>query len=47
MSLVKAGVRLRGLNVGTVRPPLVEPAPEHLEELSGLIKSGLALVGAA
>jgi len=47
VSLVKAGVRLRGLNVGTVRPPLVEPAPEHLEELSGLIKSGLALVGAA
>jgi 5-dehydro-4-deoxyglucarate dehydratase len=46
VSLVKAGVRLRGLDVGPVRPPLVEPTPEHLEELSRLVKSGLELVGA-
>lgn len=45
VSLVKAGVRLRGLDVGEVRPPLGEPAPEHLAELRGLIARGLALVG--
>lgn len=47
VSLVKAGVRLRGLPVGPVRPPLAEPSPEHLEELKALLTSGLALVGAA
>ncbi|MBC6458223.1 5-dehydro-4-deoxyglucarate dehydratase [Actinomadura sp. HBU206391] len=45
VSLVKAAVRLRGLEVGPVRPPLVDPAPEHVEELSRLIKVGLSLVG--
>lgn len=45
VSLVKAGVRHRGLDVGGVRPPLVDPSAEHVEELAGLIKSGLALVG--
>ncbi|MGW9172999.1 5-dehydro-4-deoxyglucarate dehydratase [Streptomyces decoyicus] len=44
VSLVKAGVRLRGLEVGEVRPPLSEPAPAHVEELAGLIEHGLALV---
>ncbi|MDP9846356.1 5-dehydro-4-deoxyglucarate dehydratase [Streptosporangium lutulentum] len=44
ISLVKAGVRHRGLDVGGVRPPLVDPSPEHLEELVRLIKSGLTLV---
>jgi 5-dehydro-4-deoxyglucarate dehydratase len=44
VSLVKAGVRLRGLDVGAVRPPLVPVAPEHEAELEALIKSGLALV---
>jgi 5-dehydro-4-deoxyglucarate dehydratase len=43
VALVKAGVRLRGLDVGTVRPPLVEVSDEHLEELDALIRSGLAL----
>lgn len=46
VSLVKAGVRLRGPDVGTVRPPLVEPSGEHLAELDRLIKTGLAIVGA-
>ncbi|MDT9681375.1 5-dehydro-4-deoxyglucarate dehydratase [Streptomyces sp. TRM76323] len=46
VSLVKAGVRLRGLDVGEVRPPLTEPAPAHVEELAELIDRGLALVGA-
>jgi 5-dehydro-4-deoxyglucarate dehydratase len=44
VSLVKAGVRLRGLDVGEVRPPLSEPAPGHLDELAQLIERGLALV---
>lgn len=43
VALVKAGVRLRGLDVGTVRPPLVEVTDEHLEELEALIKTGLEL----
>ncbi|WP_030670770.1 5-dehydro-4-deoxyglucarate dehydratase [Streptomyces rimosus] len=46
VSLVKAGVRLRGTDVGEVRAPLSEPAPEHVEALAGLIERGLALVGA-
>ncbi|GAA2081637.1 5-dehydro-4-deoxyglucarate dehydratase [Streptomyces albiaxialis] len=47
VSLVKAGVRLRGLDVGEVRPPLAEPAPEHVKELGDLLERGLALVGSA
>ncbi len=45
VSLVKAGVRLRGLDVGEVRPPLSEPAPAHVKELAELIERGLALLG--
>jgi 5-dehydro-4-deoxyglucarate dehydratase len=45
VSLVKAAVRLRGLDAGPVRPPLVDAAPEHVEELSRLIKVGLSIVG--
>jgi 5-dehydro-4-deoxyglucarate dehydratase len=44
VSLVKAGVRQRGLDVGEVRPPLCEPSPAHLEELAGLTERGLRLV---
>lgn len=46
VSLVKAGVRLRGLDVGEVRPPLAEPTPDHLRRLTELIDRGLALVAA-
>ncbi|MEU2788988.1 5-dehydro-4-deoxyglucarate dehydratase [Streptomyces sp. NPDC007100] len=46
VSLVKAGVRLRGTEVGGVRAPLSEPAPEHVEALAALIERGLALAGA-
>jgi len=46
VSLVKAGVRLTGLDAGSVRPPLVDPAPEHVAELEALIKHGRTLVGA-
>ncbi|MFI0721294.1 5-dehydro-4-deoxyglucarate dehydratase [Streptomyces sp. NPDC021224] len=45
VSLVKAGVRLRGLDVGEVRPPLSEPAPAHIKELAELIERGTALLG--
>ncbi|MFF9409649.1 5-dehydro-4-deoxyglucarate dehydratase [Streptomyces anandii] len=43
VSLVKAGVRLRGLDVGEVRPPLEEPAEEHVKQLAQLIERGYAL----
>ncbi|QFG23243.1 5-dehydro-4-deoxyglucarate dehydratase [Actinomadura sp. WMMB 499] len=44
VSLVKAGVRLRGLDVGGVRPPLAGLTPEHEAELGALIEHGLDLV---
>ncbi|MFI9105065.1 5-dehydro-4-deoxyglucarate dehydratase [Streptomyces fildesensis] len=44
VSLVKAGVRLRGLDVGEVRSPLVEPSPVHVKELAELIERGMALL---
>jgi 5-dehydro-4-deoxyglucarate dehydratase len=44
VSLVKAGVRLRGLNVGSVRPPLIDPTPQHLEQLAKLVDAGLAIL---
>ncbi|MCE7082718.1 5-dehydro-4-deoxyglucarate dehydratase [Streptomyces sp. ST2-7A] len=47
VSMVKAGLRLRGHNPGAVRPPLTDLAPEHLAELSRIIDAGLALVGTA
>ncbi|MEU9189023.1 dihydrodipicolinate synthase family protein [Streptomyces sp. NPDC048484] len=42
--LVKAGVRLRGLDVGAVRAPLSDPTREDLDELSVLMERGLELV---
>lgn len=47
VSLVKAGVRQRGLDVGGVRPPLVDPAPEHLDELRRITEAGLAVCAGA
>ncbi|MFJ4200940.1 5-dehydro-4-deoxyglucarate dehydratase [Streptomyces sviceus] len=46
VALVKSGVALRGLDVGGVRAPLVDPAPEHIARLSELIDHGLEVVGA-
>lgn len=46
VSLVKAGVRLRGLDVGPVREPLVEPSAEDLALLDALLDRGLSMVGA-
>ncbi|MFF3143598.1 5-dehydro-4-deoxyglucarate dehydratase [Streptomyces sp. NPDC057927] len=44
VSLVKAGVRLRGLDVGEVRPPLHEPTEDHVKQLAQLIERGYALL---
>jgi 5-dehydro-4-deoxyglucarate dehydratase len=44
VSLVKAGVRLRGLDVGEVRPPLHEPSEDHVKQLTQVIERGYALL---
>ncbi|MGW0821215.1 5-dehydro-4-deoxyglucarate dehydratase [Streptomyces sp. NPDC002845] len=44
VSLVKAGVRLRGLDVGEVRPPLHEPTEDHVKQLAQLIERGYGLL---
>ncbi|QIJ61986.1 5-dehydro-4-deoxyglucarate dehydratase [Streptomyces sp. JB150] len=44
VALVKAGVRLRGLDVGEVRPPLNEPGENHVKQLAQLIERGYALL---
>ncbi|MFF7311233.1 5-dehydro-4-deoxyglucarate dehydratase [Streptomyces sp. NPDC008137] len=46
VSLVKAGVTLRGLDVGGVRAPLLDPTPEHLARLSELLDHGLKVAAA-
>ncbi|MER7365231.1 5-dehydro-4-deoxyglucarate dehydratase [Nonomuraea wenchangensis] len=45
VSLVKAGVRLRGLEVGGVRAPLVDPTAEHVERLERIVAAGLEIAG--
>jgi 5-dehydro-4-deoxyglucarate dehydratase len=44
VALVKAGVRLEGLDVGPVRPPLAEPDPGHVARLAELIEVGRGLL---
>ncbi|MFB6845589.1 5-dehydro-4-deoxyglucarate dehydratase [Streptomyces sp. NPDC056373] len=44
VALVKAGVRLRGLDVGEVRPPLHEPVEDHVKQLAEVIERGRALL---
>ncbi|MFF4247056.1 5-dehydro-4-deoxyglucarate dehydratase [Streptomyces sp. NPDC001822] len=44
VSLVKAGVRLEGLDAGPVRTPLTEPPAAHVEELGAIIANGRALL---
>jgi len=44
VALVKAGVRLRGLDVGEVRPPLHEPTVDHVKQLAEVIERGYALL---
>lgn len=44
VSLVKAGARIRGLDAGSVRAPLTDPAPEHMAALESLIETGLRAI---
>jgi 5-dehydro-4-deoxyglucarate dehydratase len=44
VALVKAAVRMGGLDVGGVRAPLVDPTPAHLERLARIIRDGRALL---
>jgi 5-dehydro-4-deoxyglucarate dehydratase len=46
VSLVKAGVTIRGLDVGGVRAPLVDPTPECVARLAKLIDHGLEVIAA-
>jgi 5-dehydro-4-deoxyglucarate dehydratase len=46
VSLIKAGVTLRGLDAGGVRAPLLDPSPDHVARLAKLIDHGLEAVGA-
>lgn len=40
VSLIKAGSRIAGLDLGGVRPPLVDPTPEHVAQLSDIMSAG-------
>jgi 5-dehydro-4-deoxyglucarate dehydratase len=44
VSLVKAGLRLSGLPVGSVRPPLVDPTLEQESRLAAILDAGRRLV---
>lgn len=44
VSLIKAGLRLSGLPVGSVRAPLVDPTPEQEAKLIGILEAGRALL---
>jgi 5-dehydro-4-deoxyglucarate dehydratase len=44
VSLVKAGVRLSGLDVGSVRPPLLDPSSAHTERLRQICQDGHAAI---
>ncbi|KPI22160.1 5-dehydro-4-deoxyglucarate dehydratase [Actinobacteria bacterium OK074] len=46
VALIKAGVTLRGLDVGGVRAPLLDPTPEHVARLAKLIDHGLEVARA-
>ncbi|MDC2959872.1 5-dehydro-4-deoxyglucarate dehydratase [Streptomyces gilvifuscus] len=46
VALIKAGLTIRGLDVGGVRAPLLDPTPEHTARLAKLIDHGLEVVGA-
>ncbi|WP_127792675.1 5-dehydro-4-deoxyglucarate dehydratase [Agromyces sp. LHK192] len=43
VSLIKAGLRLRGVDVGSVRPPLVDPTPAQEQRLQAILDHGLEL----
>ena len=43
VSLIKAGLRLGGLDVGSVRAPLVDPTAEQTARLAGILDAGRSL----
>ncbi|GAA2959312.1 5-dehydro-4-deoxyglucarate dehydratase [Microbacterium schleiferi] len=43
VSLIKAGLRLRGFDVGSVRPPLVDPTHAQLDRLQEILDEGFSL----
>jgi len=43
VSLIKAGVAARGLPVGKVRAPLIDPTPAQLRRLQALLERGLEI----
>ncbi len=43
VALVKAAVKATGLDVGGVRPPLLDPTDEHLAELEKIVAAGREL----
>lgn len=45
VSLIKAGLRLGGLPVGSVRPPLVDPSEDQLLQLKSILVKGYELAG--
>ncbi|MGO4188894.1 5-dehydro-4-deoxyglucarate dehydratase [Pseudarthrobacter sp. TAF60_1] len=45
VSLIKAGLRLSGLPVGSVRPPLVDPSEDQLVQLKAILARGYELAG--
>jgi 5-dehydro-4-deoxyglucarate dehydratase len=44
VSLIKAGLRLGGLGVGSVRAPLADPTPEQEQRLAAILDAGRALL---
>lgn len=46
VSLIKTGLRLAGLPVGSVRPPLVDPSPAQEQRLADLLAEGRRLLAA-
>jgi 5-dehydro-4-deoxyglucarate dehydratase len=44
VALIKAGLLVTGRSCGGVRPPLLDPTPQELEELRTIVERGLALV---
>lgn len=47
VALIKAGVRLSGLPVGGVRPPLVDPGEAHVTRLTELLETGRSVATAS
>lgn len=47
VSLIKAGVTLGGLQAGPVRPPLIDAAPDDVDELQRILSAGRAVLADA